>query len=83
MRAVTSFEMKNIERIAIDDIGIPSLVLMENAAENAVFEIEKHIMNLSEKPYVVIFSGKGNNGGDGLVIYRKLLNKKFDCDLFF
>lgn len=83
MRAVTSFEMKNIERIAIDDIGIPSLVLMENAAENTVCEIEKHIINLSQKPYVVIFAGKGNNGGDGIAVYRKLLNKKIGCDLFF
>ncbi len=60
-----------IDKETIECIGIPSIVLMENAANSIIKEIE----GFGDK--VVIFCGVGNNGGDGLAIARKLhlLNK--------
>ncbi len=58
---------KLLDKYAIDEIGIPSLVLMENAAN----EVTNKILDLNEK--FIIFCGNGNNGGDGLAIARKLI----------
>ncbi|WP_024614322.1 NAD(P)H-hydrate dehydratase [Clostridium sp. Ade.TY] len=61
----------NIDKETINHIGIPSIVLMENAANSITEEIKNFGNN------VIIFAGIGNNGGDGLAISRKLtlLNK--------
>lgn len=62
-------EAKRLDAFAINKLGIPSLVLMENAGRSTSFEI------LSRYPWaktVVIFVYKGNNGGDGLVVARYL-----------
>lgn len=63
---------KKMEEEAIESFKIPSIVLMENAGER----IANYIKNEGEK--FVIIAGVGNNGGDGLVISRKLIlsNKK-------
>ena len=58
---------KAIDNYTIDEIGISSLVLMENAAN----EVANKIVSLGDK--FIIFCGNGNNGGDGLVIARKLI----------
>lgn len=58
---------KAIDKYTIDEIGISSLVLMENAAN----EVANKIISLGNK--FIIFCGNGNNGGDGLVIARKLI----------
>lgn len=63
---------KEIDRYTIKEIGIPSIVLMENAAK----EVTDRIVNLGHK--FIIFCGNGNNGGDGLAIARKLLLKNKD-----
>lgn len=61
---------KAIDKITIDSIGIPSIVLMENAANEVYLKIN------NRDSYVVV-CGTGNNGGDGLAIARKLiLNSK-------
>lgn len=57
---------KSIDRDTIDKIGIPSIVLMENAAS----EIVNIIKDYGEK--ILILVGNGNNGGDGLAVARKL-----------
>jgi len=75
---VTSFkQMKEIDRIAIEKYGIEGLSLMENAgravgknAEEMLSEIERKSRN------VLVVCGKGNNGGDGFVAARHLLNSK-------
>lgn len=63
---------KEIDRLTVEKIGIPSLVLMENAAEG----ILNQVVHKGES--YIIFCGIGNNGGDGLALARKLLyhNKK-------
>lgn len=77
MRVVTAEQMRTIEQAAINDYGIPSIILMENAALAVVQEIRQHFMNegISElKGYkAVVLAGKGNNGGDGLAVARHLL----------
>lgn len=64
--------MKRIDQYAITKLHIPSLRLMENAGKAVVNEILNRIKNISEKS-VLIFCGKGNNGGDGLVVARRLI----------
>ena len=66
--------MRKIEQIAIEELGIPSILLMEHAA----FGLAKHCLEfLADKinPKVLIVCGPGNNGGDGLALARILQNK--------
>ncbi|KJR42554.1 sugar kinase [Candidatus Magnetoovum chiemensis] len=70
MKVATSAEMREIDKITIDVIGIPSAVLMERAGLSVV----KHILKLHENRPIIVLSGGGNNGGDGLVIARELYN---------
>ena len=59
---VDSQEMKAIDNYTIQEIGIPSLVLMERAALAVVEQIEKRVNN---KERILCLCGIGNNGGDG------------------
>jgi NAD(P)H-hydrate epimerase len=72
--------MKAIDRSAIEDFGIPGLVLMENAGLAAASLIHENIPDLPEKK-VVILCGKGNNGGDGFVIARHLFIDGVSVDI--
>lgn len=62
-------QIRNVDRYAIEQIGIDGLVLMENAARGCVDLLETEGIGGG----VVVVCGKGNNGGDGLVIVRHLL----------
>ncbi|MHB9094043.1 MAG: NAD(P)H-hydrate dehydratase [Eubacteriales bacterium] len=73
MYLLTAEEMQKLDRTAINGLGIPGVVLMENAGLQVVEEIHGIIGNPKGKT-VTIFAGKGNNGGDGFVIARHLLN---------
>lgn len=64
--------MKEIDKWAQKSLGIPGTVLMENAGRGCVEIIKKYFELPNLK--VLIFCGKGNNGGDGLVIARHLNN---------
>ena len=69
LKIVTASEMRQIDRITSERLGVPSLTLMENAG-SAVAEFV-----MSEYPsirHVGVICGKGNNGGDGFVAARKL-----------
>ena len=81
MKLVTSEEMRRIDRKAIEEIGIPSIVLMENAGLKVADAIEKKYGPLKGK-YVYIFAGSGNNGGDGMVVARHLFNQKVKAKIF-
>ncbi len=65
--------MQAIDRLAIEKYGASGLTLMENAGQGVVTALKKRFNNLSNKR-VIVFCGKGNNGGDGFVIARYLLN---------
>jgi len=60
-------QVRELDRIAIQDMGIPGLCLMERAG-NSVFEIMQHCW--SEARRIIIICGTGNNGGDGYVVAR-------------
>lgn len=65
---LTREQSRQLDRRAIDDYGIPGLVLMENAGRGTVDVLER----LGIGGPVVILCGKGNNAGDGFVIARHL-----------
>lgn len=69
MKVVSSSEMREIDRYTIQELGIPGIVLMENAAMSVVSET---ISTIRESRKVVICCGIGNNGGDGFAIGRIL-----------
>jgi hydroxyethylthiazole kinase-like uncharacterized protein yjeF len=71
MKIVTAQQMKNIDRRAIKEFGIPGPVLMENAASALLAEMERFFDGLGGLR-VGIICGKGNNGGDGLALARRL-----------
>lgn len=73
MKILTSREMREIDRTAIVDIGIPGVVLMENAGLQVVRAIREFFPGPEGAP-VLIVAGKGNNGGDGFVVARHLAN---------
>src|SRR5574337_2105710 len=71
---VTAGQMRELDRRAAEEYGIPSLLLMENAGLQAVLELERAFPRLVHRR-VVIVCGKGNNGGDGFVVARHLFNR--------
>ena len=71
---VTGDEMKQIEKCAIEEIGIDSLVLMERAALSVVAHMKKHT---TKQDKICVVCGSGNNGADGVAIARILLEDKY------
>ena len=71
MKVLTAAEMREVDRRTIE-AGIPGIVLMENAGCRVIEWLEKWFAPLSAQR-IVILCGKGNNGGDGMVIARQLL----------
>ena len=78
MRVVTATEMREIDRMAIEEYSIPGIVLMENAGKQVVDAVIEQLGGCVKAKVVTIFVGKGNNGGDGLVVARHLLNMGAD-----
>ena len=72
MKIASVDEMRLMDRYAINDLGIPEEILMENAALAAVNLLQNKIGLRGGK--FVIFCGSGNNGGDGLAIARLILS---------
>ena len=71
MRILTSDQMGWVDRETTARYGVPSLLLMENAGSGVVREMEGHFGELRGLRVLVV-CGKGNNGGDGLVVARHL-----------
>ncbi len=69
MQLATAEQMRELDRRTIDEVGIPGMVLMENAGKGTVVSMEECFGPVQEKA-VLVFVGPGNNGGDGLVIAR-------------
>ncbi|MCL5289772.1 MAG: NAD(P)H-hydrate dehydratase [Bacillota bacterium] len=74
MRIATEKEMKEIDRRAMEQFGIPGIVLMENAGLRVVEVIQELFKEVKGKVFSILV-GKGNNGGDGLVVARHLHNR--------
>ena len=78
MDIVTTAQMKAIEADAIEKKGVPSLLLMENAA----YGVKKEVLKFNPKS-VIVFAGKGNNGGDGLAVSRQLMAMGINVKIYF
>lgn len=65
-------EMQEMDQYTIEKIGLPGVVLMENAGARVVEEILK--CTTCSHPRVIVLAGGGNNGGDGFVIARRLFD---------
>ncbi|MGB7911936.1 MAG: NAD(P)H-hydrate dehydratase [Desulfobaccales bacterium] len=72
MKLLTAAEMRELDRRAIAEVGIPSLVLMENAGRSTYQVLRREFPELSGE--VAVLAGRGNNGGDGFVVARCLAN---------
>ncbi len=72
MKIAMATEMQQLDRLTIDEYGIPGIILMENAGQGTVAFMERELGSFTGKT-VVLFIGPGNNGGDGLVIARRIL----------
>ena len=81
MRVLNASQMRDADRRAIEEIGLPSLVLMENAGRQTVAAIESIYADLSER-HVGVLCGRGNNGGDGFVVARTLAQRDVDVSVF-
>ncbi|HCI28593.1 MAG TPA: NAD(P)H-hydrate dehydratase [Fervidobacterium sp.] len=73
MKVVSSKEMKEIEKVTIDEFGISEELLMERAGISVVQAIWHELGSLEDRNFLII-CGSGNNGGDGYVTARDLLN---------
>jgi len=79
---LTREQVRALDRRAIEDFGIPSALLMENAGR-ACAEAAEELVEHERGALVVVLCGPGNNGGDGFVIARTLLNRGYRVELFF
>jgi len=73
MKVLTAAEMREVDRRTIE-MGIPGIVLMENAAHRVVEFLAEHCAPLSGQ-CIAVLCGKGNNGGDGLAVARQLFTR--------
>lgn len=81
MRVLNTNEMRIVENVAINKLGIPSICLMENAGKEVAMITRKHL-DMLKNGKVIIIAGKGNNGGDGYVAARFLFNWGIDVKVF-
>src|SRR5687767_12350153 len=81
MRILNAAQMREADRYTIEEIGIPSLVLMENAGRQVVAAIEATFES-QLNGRIAVLCGRGNNGGDGFVVARTLLQRGIDTGVF-
>ena len=81
MDSLTRQEVRAVDRAAIDELGIPGLILMENAGRNCAEAIDEFLGD-KRGARVAIVAGAGNNGGDGYVIARHLAMRGFGVVTF-
>ena len=83
---LTADQARAIDRYAIEVLGLPGIVLMENAAINAasvVLDLLEEAVELDRDRFVVsVLCGGGNNGGDGYAVARQLLGFGVDVHVF-
>ena len=74
MKILTADEMRTADRVTTERFGISSLELMEHAGRAVARFI---LRELPHCRHIVVLCGKGNNGGDGLVAARHLVDGSF------
>ncbi len=78
VRVFATKELREIDRLATEEFGLPSLVLMEHAATQ-LSEAAARVLSIFEQSRVVVVCGPGSNGGDGLAAARHL--DAIGCDV--
>jgi NAD(P)H-hydrate epimerase len=73
VKVLTAAEMREVDR-RTSELGVPGLVLMENAGQRVV-EVLAHAYAPLREQRIIVMCGKGNNGGDGLVVARQLYTR--------
>lgn len=81
MKYITSQKMREIDKLTQEEFGIPAIILMENAGRMAS-QVALDMLSKSKKGKVICICGRGNNGGDGFVCARHLINNSVDTDIF-
>lgn len=76
MKLFKAAQVRKIDKYCVESLGIPSLVLMENAGVSVLKYLDLN------KAYFTVICGVGNNGGDGLVIARHLISMNKTVDVF-
>jgi len=78
--AITTEQMIEIDRIAIEETGPNLYQMMENAGRNLALTIIDLISKITE-PSIIVLAGTGGNGGGGIVAARHLLNRNYKVSL--
>ena len=73
MKVLSAEQMREVDRRTAE-LGIPNIILMENAGHRVVEFLEREYAPLA-KERILVVCGKGNNGGDGLVVARQLFTR--------
>jgi len=81
VKVSTAEQMRELDRRAIEEFGVPSIVLMENAGRSVYAAACGMLGSVSYRKIVVV-SGRGNNGGDGFVAARHLRDAGADVSVF-
>ncbi|MEW4490325.1 NAD(P)H-hydrate epimerase [Thalassoglobus sp. JC818] len=74
---LTREQVRDVDRVAIEEFGMPGIVLMENAARGIV----ELLLRQYDSGQVLIACGVGNNGGDGFAVARHLANRGIDVSI--
>lgn len=74
MKALTTAQSRELDRLAVQLYGVPSIVLMENAGRSVADAVVRMVGPPSR---ILVLCGPGNNGGDGFVIARHLHNRDY------
>jgi len=81
MCALTRQQVREVDRYAIENLGVPGVVLMENAGRNLAKAVDEFLGQARGKRIAVV-AGAGNNGGDGFVAARHLAMMGADVTTF-
>jgi hydroxyethylthiazole kinase-like uncharacterized protein yjeF len=81
MEYITPGKMREIDRRTQEEFDIPATILMENAGR-AVFQNAMEMLSEKQEKKVTVVCGRGNNGGDGFVAARHLMNNGVDVSIF-
>ena len=81
-KILTAEEMREVDRLTTEKYGIPSIILMENAAHATANIIKKKLDGSIKGKSFLILCGKGNNGGDGAALARILWSKGADVHTY-
>jgi NAD(P)H-hydrate epimerase len=81
IKIVSNDQMRAMDAKTIDELGVPGMVLMENAGRQTYEYILDFITEIDITGRIDIYCGKGNNGGDGYVIARHFFNNGYSIQI--